>query len=158
MTSIKQLWLTCCRGAIAIFIPVLAACEPSPAKPIVDRRLCEQTYEFGNYGCTDITGQVLGSAGQPLSGIGVAPRYFPGRYDFNSPALKTDADGRFWLRLHRFGTPPAEGPDTVSLYIRALDFRSPDASVRDSALIQVSVAPVGAVAPLTHVVLRLPTP
>ena len=158
MTSIQRLRLTCHRGAIAIGTLALAACEPSPARPVVDRRLCEQTYEFGNYGCTDITGQVLGSAGQPLSGIGVSPRYFPGRYDFNSPALKTDADGRFWLRLHRFATPPVEGPDTVSLYVRALDFRSPDASVRDSVLIQVMVAPVGSVAPVTHVVLRLPTP
>ena len=145
-------------------LAALAACgSSSPTRAEVDPRLCDQTYEFGNFGCTDIAGQVLGSAGQPLPGISVGPRYLPDRHDFNSPFVDTDAEGRFHLRLHRFGAPPPAGqPDTVSLYIRALDFRSAGvnipARVRDSVLIQVTVAPVGAVAPVTEVVLRLPTP
>ena len=155
--SIRQL------GSIAASIAVVGACESSPIHADVDPRLCDQTYEFGNFGCTDIIGQVLGSAGQPLTRISVGPRYLPDRDDFDSPFHKTGADGRFRLRLHRFGAPPPAGePDTVSLYIRAVDLSSADfnvpALVRDSVLIQVTVAPVGALAPVTNVVLRLPTP
>jgi hypothetical protein len=93
----------------------------------------------------------------------VSPGYLSTRDGFNSPYSTTDAHGRFRFRLTRFGSPPpVGGPDTVSLYIRALDPRSAGvnipARVRDSVLIQVTLAPVGAVAPETNVEIRLPTP
>ena len=148
--------------ALVTSVAVVSACTSS-TRSEVDPRLCQQTYEFGNYGCADITGQVLGSAGQPLPGISVGPIFLPGREEFNSPFANTDADGRFRLRLHRFGAPPPTGnSDTVSLYIRAIDPRSAGlnspARVRDSVLVQLTVAPVGAIAPITEVVLRLSTP
>ena len=141
---------------IGACVLALGACTSS-TRPDADPRVCEQTYEFGNYGCTDITGQVLDAASQPLTNISVGPRYLPDRHDFNSPFARTDADGRFRLRLHRYGAPPPVGPDTVSFYVHAVDFARP-VTGKDSVLIQVTVAPVGALAPVTSVVLRLSTP
>lgn len=150
-------------GAVVAGLAMLSACASSPARSEEDPDRCAQTYEFGNYGCTDIAGQVLGSAGQPLGGIYVGARYLPDRDGFNSPYVRTDVDGLFRLRLTRFsGPPPAGEPDTVSLYIQASDPTSSGinrpATIQDSVLVHVTIAPVGAVAPLTHVVLRLPKP
>ena len=162
MTFLDQVPLMLRFGALATSVAVVGACTAS-TRSEVDPRLCQQTYEFGNSGCADITGQVLGPAGQPLSGMSVGPSYIPGREEFNSPFRDTDVDGRFRIRLHRFGAPPPAGnPDTVSLYIRATDPRSAGlnipARVRDSVRIQVTVAPVGSPASITEVVLRLPPP
>ena len=153
----------CRLGAIIAGLMVLSACASSPARPDTDAQHCAQTYEFGNYGCTDIAGQVLGSAGQPLAGIYVGPRYLADRDGFNAPYVTTDAEGLFRLRLTRFSAPPPAGePDTVSLYVRASDPSSSGvdlpATIQDSVLVHVTVAPVGAVAPMIHVVLRLPKP
>jgi hypothetical protein len=148
--------LLCRLHAIGACVLALGACTSS-TRPDADPRLCEQTYEFGNYGCVDITGQVLGSASQPLPNISVGPRYLRDRDDFNSPFTRTGADGRFRLRLHRYGAPPPVGPDTVSFYLHAVDFNRP-VTGKDSVMIQVTVAPVGARAPVTSVVLRLQSP
>ena len=161
MTLVHRLRVSGCRGVLAATITALGACESTPVE--ADLRLCDQTYEFGNYGCTDISGQVVGSGGQPLPDILVYPHELPDQDHFDSPSDRTDANGRFGLRLHRMYSPPPMGePDKVSLYVLAVDLRSADASgrprVMDSVLVQVTVAPVGAMAPHTAVELRLSAP
>ena len=162
MTLARHSFLACLLGAAVACVSVFGACG-SPTRGEEDPRLCPKTYEFGNHGCADVVGQVLGSAGQPLGGITVSPRYRADIHGFDSPYRTTDPEGRFRLRLTRFsGLPPTEGPDTVSVYIGAFDPRSAalnvPATVHDSVLVQVTVAPVGAAASVTEVVVRLPTP
>ena len=125
---------------------------------------CRQTREFSNTGCVQVEGQVIGTTGQPLSGIFVTPRYLPGSPTFDSPYEKTGADGRFRLRLTRYEPlpPGLTGPDTLSIFIGAADPRSASigvpATVRDSVLIVVTIAPVGAVPEPVVVSITLPTP
>jgi hypothetical protein len=127
-----------------------------------DHRACPQTSEFGNTGCFDVIGRVVGTADQPLSGISVGPRYLPGREGFNSPFVTTDQNGRFSLRIQRFGaSAPAEGPDTVSLFISAVDMSSAvngPATRRDSVLVRATIVPVGRLPTPRQVLLRLSVP
>lgn len=125
---------------------------------------CPQTYEFGNTGCFEVRGTVVGTAGQALAGIFVGPRPITTRAGFNSYFATTDAAGRFNVRLARmFGRPPLDGtPDTLSVYVVAVDPRTAGvgipATVRDSALVVVTVAPVGAVPTPNEVRLTLAVP
>lgn len=96
-----------------------------------------------------MTGQVVGSHGQPLSDISVGPRPLASGVTFNSTYSETDIDGRFRIRLSRMvgDRPAGPGPDTVSVYVIATDPRSAGvgipAAIRDSVLTTVTVAPVG---------------
>jgi hypothetical protein len=117
-----------------------------------DPRACRQTYEFGNTGCADVAGEVVGLRGQPLATISVGPGNSERSDGLNTTYADTDVEGLFALRLTRFGPKPpwaAIGPDTVSLYVRAADPRTAGvgipARVRDSVLVRLTVAPVGAV-------------
>lgn len=143
-------------------LTALAACGTVTGNQ-PDPRACRQTYEFGNTGCVDIAGQVVGSAGQPLAGMVVGPGMMSTPVGLNAVYDETDANGRFEIRLTRFaGEPPRAGPDTLSLYVRALDPRSAGldvpATVRESVLVRVTLAPVGSVPRTTSVVIRLPMP
>ena len=146
-------------GVWAAAIPVIlavAACG-SLTESRLDARLCNQTYEFGNSGCAEVSGTVLGSADQPLPGIIVGPRYLASSSAvFNSPYVTTDSKGQFLFRITRFaGSPPATGPDTTSLFVYAVD---PSSAGRDSVLAQVTVAPIGAEPKPATVIIRLAKP
>ena len=125
---------------------------------------CRQTYEFGNSGCFEVRGEVVGTSGQPLRDILVGPRPASSRAEFNADYAATDAMGRYRVRLSRMaGSPPASGlPDTLSVYIVAADPRSAGvgipARVRDSVLAVVTVAPVGAVPTPSEVRITLAIP
>ncbi len=145
----------------------LAACG-APLGPGGDRRdarTCPQTSEFGNTGCVEFTGRVVGARGQPLADVRVHARDVPGRRDasYASGAAITDTAGAFRFRAFRMaGAPPAAGPDTVSLYVVGVDpstagLNTP-ARVRDSLLVQATVSPVGAAPVPTPVRLPLPAP
>jgi hypothetical protein len=151
------------RVAIAAGLLTIAACNSLPIDPNgrLDARACEQTYEFGNSGCAEIEGAVLDRQDRALPGMIVGPRYvFPGAA-FNTPYATTDSAGRFRLRITRFGADaPAVGPDTVSLFVLAYDPRSSGlnvpATVRDSVMARVTVAPLGRVPVPASVTIRLP--
>jgi hypothetical protein len=150
--------------ALAAGLPALAAACSSATGSQQDSRACPQTYEFGNYGCLEVVGQVLGSSEQPLAGIVVGPRFVQASAGFNTPYATTNDEGRFTLRVTRYGPreSPAAGPDTVSLYVLAVDPRSAGvnvtATVRDSVLVRAAVAPVGAVPVAQSVTMRLAAP
>lgn len=130
-------------------------------------RTCPQTYEFGNTGCVEVIGQVVGLRGQPLTGISVGLRHTsvseaPGQA-FSSAFTWSDSAGAFRLRAMRMvGRPPRTGPDTISLWVHGADPRSSGvgvpARVRDSVLVVGTVSPVGAVPEPTVVRLVLPAP
>jgi len=131
--------------------------------PDADARSCPQTYEFGNTGCLEVIGQVVGLRGQQLAGITVRPGYLPDRGGFNIPIATTDGAGTFSFRVSRMaGNPPAAGPDTLSLWVVGADPASAGvnipARVRDSVLVQATVSPVGTVPTPATVRLTLQAP
>lgn len=128
-----------------------------------DAGACQQTYEFGNSGCLEVTGQVVGPDGQPLAGIVVGPRYLPGSDVFSGGHSTTDAAGAFSFRIWRMADfSPATGPDTLSLWVHGADPRSAGlgipATVRDSVLVQATVSPIGTIPTPTTVRLTLSAP
>jgi len=147
--------LTCCTAMM------LLGCGATG--PDAEARSCPQTYEFGNTGCLEITGQVVGLRGQPLAGITVRPGYLPERGGFNIVSATTDGAGAFAFRGSRMtGLPPAAGPDTLSLWVVGADPASAGvnipARVRDSVLVQATVSPVGSVPTPATVRLTLQAP
>ena len=129
---------------------VSVACN-APTPP-VDARLCPQTYEFGNTGCAEVTGIVLGSTGQPLSGTVVLPHYSAGGDigGYNEPIAATGPDGRFQFRITRyFPRRSPVVPDTFSIYVIAQVLPppggGPNSLAVDSALLRLALAPVGAI-------------
>jgi hypothetical protein len=123
-----------------------------------DSGTCPQTYEFGNYGCVVIEGQVVGARSQPLAGVSVGPRPSADGGQFNTPYSSTKDDGRFRLRLTRYAPGPS---DSASVWIRATVIPPSTegvATIFDSVLVRVRVAAVGEVPDTTHLTFVLPVP
>ncbi len=99
-----------------------------------------------------------------MAGISVGPRPVPGPSLFNSAYQMTGSAGSFRLRLSRMiGQPPAGAvPDTLSVHVIASDPRSAGigspATVRDSVLTIVTVAPVGTIPQAAQVRITLQVP
>lgn len=124
---------------------------------------CKQSYEFGNTGCLDIKGRVVGLSDQPLHGIDVVPRYPPGPLIFAHNRATTDAAGAFTLRLWRMSSQsPTVGPDTLSLWVRGVDTRAVELGspprVLDSVLVHATISPIGTVPTPTTVTLTILAP
>ncbi len=149
------------RITLTVLIGLIVGCH-NPTDP--GSLACQQTYEFGNTGCFEVAGQVIGSRGQALAGIWVGPRPVLGPSRFNSAYRMTDSAGSFRLRLSRMiGRPPASAvPDTLSVYVIATDPRSTGigspATARDSVLTIVTVAPVGTIPQAAQVRITLQVP
>ena len=150
-------------GLLALII-LMAGCR-NPAEN-GDPRACQQTYEFGNTGCFEVAGQVVGARGQALSGITVAahPILGPGVL-FTSTYQTTDTTGQFRIRPSRmFGRPPLDAsPDTLSVFVVAADPRSAGVGVlvpvvKDSVFKLVTVAPVGVIPVRAEIRIILPVP
>ncbi len=125
--------------------------------------MTEQSYEFGNSGCLDITGQVVGLDGQPLAGISIHPGYLPGPQIFTHTLAKTDAAGDFTFRVWSICCrPQTVGPDTLSLRVRGVDTRTLEvgvpASVHDSVLVHATISPIGTIPTPSTVRLTLSAP
>lgn len=148
------LWLSTVFGALSCRAPV---------ELLDERGACPQTYEFGNFGCAEVRGQVLGSAGQPLRGVDVGPRYFAGTEGgYNTYYTTTDSAGRFSFRVTRFSPRSAPvDPDTFSIYVRA-SVRPPPGGAAplamDSTLTRLTLAPLGSVPVPAVVTIRLDYP
>jgi hypothetical protein len=153
-----------CATPLVIAVALLASCREPVAHGRGDSAACEQTYEFGNSGCFEIKGDVKGLHGQSLAGIVVGPRYPVPRAAFNTVYATSDSAGRFGFRISRFAgaSPTVAGPDTISIYVVAADPRSAGvnvpATVQDSVLTVVTIAPVGAIPTPTTVHVTLPVP
>lgn len=150
------------RITLALLIGLIVGCR-NPTD-LADSLACQQTYEFGNTGCFEIVGHVIGSRGQALAGISVGPRSALGQNVFGSAYQMTDSAGSFRLRSFRMvGQPPAGAvPETHSVYVIATDPRTAGlgspATVRDSVLTIVTVAPVGTIPQAAQVRITLPVP
>jgi hypothetical protein len=122
---------------------------------------CRQsTGEFVNSGCADVVGNVVGGRGQPLTGVDVGPRQSLGAGQFNTPYVQTDAQGQFRLRLTRIGALPGS-PDTASVWVGATvrpTLPQLAATIHDSVLVVVTVAPIGRVPDAARVTIALAVP
>ena len=150
-------------GRVAIALGLLVAACSNPFAQDDESDACPQTYEFGNLGCAEVRGQVLGSEDAPLSGVSVGPIYpeeLAGSYD--TYFVFTDESGRFSFRIHRYarGGPPIT-PDTFSIYVRAAvrprAVNVPGPAI-DSVLTVLTLAPVGETPEPTTVEIRLDWP
>ena len=137
------------RAGVLAIVSLIAGCN-RPANT-GDPRACQQTYEFGNTGCFEVAGQVVGARGQSLGGVYVIPRPLREANYFNGALQMTDSAGRFRIRVMRMlGNAPVDGSlDTLSVYVVAVDPRSAGvgmpARVLDSVLTIAAVAPIGVI-------------
>jgi hypothetical protein len=149
------------RLALGLTVAALSACN-STNEP-GESRACQQTFEFANTGCLEVSGQVVGLRDQPLPGVTVTTNYIAHGDAFGTSSAMTDVNGAFMLRATRLaGLPPSVGPDTLSLWIVG---GHPDtgnvgdpAPMRDSVLVQVTVSPVGQIPTTAVARLVLPAP
>ena len=145
------------RSFLAAVVTSLVACS-SPTDN-QDPRACAQVGgEFGNYGCVEVSGSVVGADQSPLRQIMVNAVFLPGRGVFNTSFDETDLDGRFTVRVYRFLRPETT-PDTISFYVRAVNppwasMGAPGA-LRDSVLVTATVTPVGRIPVPTMVTISL---
>ncbi len=121
-------------------------------EPSEDPTHCAQTYEFGNTGCGELQGLVTDSLGVPFADAYVDVRgpADPGRpVALSSGFVPTDSAGNYMIRVIRdAGDAPAEGPDTVTVWVHAAVPPPGDAPVgtpgpRDSVLATLELRPVG---------------
>ena len=151
------------RGVFLAWVVVGGLSCRAPVELLDDRAVCQQTYEFGNHGCAEVRGQVLGSDGRPLQGVDVGPRYFAGMEGgYNTYYTSTDSAGRFSFRIQRFSPRPAPvDPDTFSIYVRASIRPPPGGSAplaSDSVLTRLTLAPIGGVPIPATVTIQLDYP
>lgn len=127
---------------------------------------CEQTYEFGNYGCADVVGRMVDRNEEPLGGMeyGVVnrEREFDSRFNTNVMPATPDSLGNFRLRITRYllSGPPTT-PDTGSVWIigsKRPAFPGPSPGIRDSVLVTLQFAAIGAIPEPSQVTIRLPLP
>jgi hypothetical protein len=139
------------RTIISQLAIVSAAVACAGNEPSEDPR-CQQTYEFGNTGCGELRGLVTDGAGSPLAGAYVDSRNpaEPGRHDeLAAGYVRTDSTGNYEFRVVRYsGEVPAEGPDTVTVWVHAGMPPPDDAPIgtsgpRDSVLALLELRPVG---------------
>jgi hypothetical protein len=148
------------RAAVSLAALIFSVACRNPAES-GDPTACQQTYEFGNTGCFEVSGQIVGARGQALNRISVVVRTLG---DFSTGATTfTDTTGSFRLRAFRMiGRPPAAGPDTASAYVIAADPRTAGlnipATVRDSILVLMTLTPVGSVPTPAQVTIALRVP
>jgi hypothetical protein len=135
------------RAAILVTAVGCGSSEPSE-----DSSHCQQTYEFGNTGCGELTGLVTDEGGQPIAGayVSVQGAVDPAReLTLDYGYVQTGASGAYRLRVIRMtGEAPSDRPDTITVWVRAAMPPSPSLPVgtpgpMDSVRASLEIRPVG---------------
>lgn len=140
---------------------VMAAWFVGCSEPLSTSGACQQTFEFGNFGCAIVRGRVIDQNDMPLAGVPVGLGDGADSDDFSSGHVDTRADGSFETRLIRRNRLAGADSDSASLWVRAAvrpDLPQMESTIRDSVLIRVRVADVGAIPDTTTVDIRLTVP
>jgi hypothetical protein len=135
----------------ATLVLLILGCGTS--QPSDDQSRCGTTGEFGNTGCGEVAGLVIDARGGALSGayMSVQAAVDPERmislvYD----PVQSSAAGAYTLRAIRMGGQvPTSGPDTVTVWVRAVVPPPPGTPVgtpgaSDSVQATLELRPVGA--------------
>ncbi len=144
------------RHLISCAVVLAAAAACNGTDPSDDPSRCQQTFEFGNTGCADLIGLVTDGGGHPIAGASVD---VPGHAESGRDILivtgfrPADVEGRYSLRaIRETGETPTEGPDTVTVWVRASEVpSSQQPAPRDSVLVLLQLRPVGEQAVVTEV-------
>jgi hypothetical protein len=149
------------RRTLTIALATLALACSSTTEP--DPSICQQTYEFGNFGCGDVNGLVLTRAGTPASGAYLSLR-LETLQDGNSPLnalARADTLGRYSMRATwMFLTANGVRPDSAMVWVYAAMPTQPgQPRIADSIQVIARFSAVGERAPVVSVpVLTLPLP
>lgn len=142
----------------------IAACR-DPGGPSQDPAKCQQTYEFGNYGCTRVVAIVTPSGEGQAANHRMTVRVTPiGEHTGFDQAIEFPAGYLEHLQLIRWtpGHPPA---DTVAVWVTAtmrdqanVVDGMPSVVAVDSVRRVLRIGAVGALAPIDTVTLTLKSP
>ncbi len=137
----------------------LSACATALTEHQVLAACPENGGEWGVYGCAAVVGRVSDRNGHPVAGIqvGAASADTADMVGSGTYAL-TDAGGRFALHVIRYL--PA-GSDSATMWVKATVIPTIEqrvATIFDSALVRVRIAPIGAIPDTFSVTLHLPIP
>ena len=86
--------------ARALLASAIVACgSASPVQP--DPARCQQTYEFGNFGCGELRGRVVNANGSPIIGAYVGASVVDAKFQgFSISAFsRSDSTGRYAMRM-----------------------------------------------------------
>ncbi|MES2178331.1 MAG: hypothetical protein V4550_10780 [Gemmatimonadota bacterium] len=126
----------------ALFVLAGIACGASSATD-AGAIACEQSGEFGSYGCGDVAGRVVGT-----SGAGVRDAYVVVFTDGSSAGgsslsglARTDSDGRYTVRASWLF--PGARPNDVAVWVRATVQLAGTATVSDSVRVVARLRDVG---------------
>jgi hypothetical protein len=148
------------RILVATFACVAASGCRDPLRDEVDLRICQQTYEFGNFGCARVVGRVLDRHGNVITDRFVNVLLRSAQRDGSTTLGITQTDTTGWFATGvTLMLPPAL--DSIDLLLRAsvVQFGSEQASpAADSVEFTMPLGAVGAVAPVETVTVRLPYP
>src|SRR6185295_19729879 len=100
-------------AAAGVFVCLLGSCKDQGP----DQLACQQTYGFGNYGCSDVAGTVLDAQNHTVANASVTAGDSTDVYDHI--LTTTDSLGKFSVRLLRRWIRPGTGLDTVSTWFHA---------------------------------------
>lgn len=137
----------------ALLASTIVACgNASPVEP--EPALCQQTYEFGNFGCGELRGRVVTANGSPIIGAYIGASVVDAKFQgFSIYALsRSDSTGRYamrmtWQSLGFNGVRPDTA--TVTVYAAAI---APGAPTRkDSVRVLARFDSVGSRAPVVNV-------
>ena len=152
------------RVSACVLLPLVVGLACNSPSQVDNSGACQQTFEFGNSGCVELSGEVVNAVGRPLRNIGVAAHAISGDVGLTGIGLVTDSTGQFRFRLMRMFVlrQPSMLRDTVSIYVVASDIGSASsdgtARIRDSVIATPTFAPVGDVPVATHVRVVLASP
>lgn len=147
----------------AVAFLALSACDGTA--PEQDAARCEQTYEFGNYGCADVTGSVFDSSHHAQAAADVhvlGPAEPTASRGVASAWVQSGSDGTFRLRVRQISAAASDtGLDTITVWIRAARPPATTDAIgpSDSTLALLTIHPVGQLPKVTAVpdlVLRAP--
>jgi hypothetical protein len=146
-----------CRNIGVLAGTILLGCGAATTESL-DPSICNQTYEFGNYGCTQVEGRVVNRTGAPIKGVQVNAKGVSllGQSLFGYSA--TDSAGHYSFRLTRYTFLPGEG-DSATVSVRAFIPFPTGTIPADSTVVVAHFADVGARVRATPVpLLTLPWP
>jgi hypothetical protein len=136
---------------------ILLGCGGATTETI-DASICRQTYEFGNYGCTQIEGRVVNRNGAAIPGVQVVARGGSALGQSLFGYTATDTAGHYSFRLTRYIVLPGDG-DSATVSVRAAIPFTSGTIPADSTVVTAHFADVGTHVKVTPVpLLTLPWP
>jgi hypothetical protein len=107
-----------------------------------DPNACQQTFGFGNYGCSDITGTVFSASFAPVAGVQINAGRSTDPYE--PVETISNASGQFSVRLLRRWIPPTTEPDTAFTWFRTtVPASGGQPAIVDSTRVLIQFYPLG---------------